>query len=84
MQQPMNYLTGEMPNIGASLMQGYALGQDIQAKRAAQARQAEMQNDLAAFAEQKNKTAADYQGMMEKYPEMSGEGQSAHELLRAA
>jgi len=71
MQQPMNYLTGEMPNIGASLMQGYALGQDIQAKRAAQARQAEMQNDLAAFAEQKNKTAADYQGMMEKYPEMS-------------
>lgn len=69
-QQPISYGIN-YPNLGASLMQGMQMGQEMRAKRAAQARQAEMQNDLAAFAEQKNKTAADYQGMMEKYPEMS-------------
>lgn len=47
------------------------MGQEIMAKRAAQQRQAEMQEEMGNFATQPNKTAEDYQRLMTKYPEMS-------------
>lgn len=61
----------QTPNIGQQFMGGYAMGQEIMAKRAAQQRQAEMQEEMGNFATQPNKTAEDYQRLMTKYPEMS-------------
>lgn len=61
----------QTPNIGQQFMGGYSMGQEIMAKRAAQQRQAEMQEEMGNFAMQPNKTAEDYQRLMTKYPEMS-------------
>lgn len=61
----------QVPNIGEKFLGGYSMGQDIMAKRAAQQRQAQMQEEMATFADQPNKTAEDYQRLMTKFPEMS-------------
>lgn len=71
----------ETPNIGQQFMGGYSMGQEIMAKRAAQQRQAEMQEEMGNFAMQPNKTANDYQQMMLKYPEMSKQIQNSLQMF---
>ncbi len=60
-----------------SALQGFQIGQQIQAQQAqmqaqqqAQQRQAMMQQDLADFAAREGKTPEDYQRLMTKYPEI--------------
>lgn len=57
------------------------MGQEIMAKRAAQQRQAEMQEEMGNFAMQPNKTANDYQQMMLKYPEISKQIQNSLQMF---
>lgn len=71
----------QTPNIGQQFMGGYSMGQEIMAKRAAQQRQAEMQEEMGNFAMQPNKTANDYQQMMLKYPEMSKQIQNSLQMF---
>lgn len=58
------------PGLGQQFLGGFGQGQQLMAQQKAQERQAEMQNDLAMFSQNKNKTVADYEAMMQKYPEL--------------
>lgn len=58
------------PGLGQQFLSGFGQGQQLMAQQKAQERQAEMQNDLAMFSQNKNKTVADYEAMMQKYPEL--------------
>lgn len=71
------------PGLGQQFLSGFGQGQQLMAQHKAQQRQAQMQQDLAAFSENKNKTVADYEAMMQKYPEVQKQMQSSMDRFTA-
>lgn len=80
---PAYDFTIEGPGLGQQFLSGFGQGQQLMAQHKAQQRQAQMQEDLAAFAQNQNKTIADYEAMMQKYPEIEKQMQSSLDRFTA-